>query len=200
MKRTAKRFLLIAALACSLTAVPVQAEEICTFPAPQDISIEKELLITDLSVVNDARASGADGAVVVRRSDDGARAGDDAPSLVKHWLGSFEPRQEVNGFPLPPRPAMRARLVEPWMKKDGAHVVRRLDAEPCQRAVPPAGDRLSSRPRHRRSDGTIKSAGEARFVFTALDLGKTRRSRRRAAAAVHGHLRVWPWRLPTATA
>ncbi len=57
MKRAARSVALIASAACWLASGPAQAEEICTFPAPKDISIEKELLITDLSVVNDARAS-----------------------------------------------------------------------------------------------------------------------------------------------
>lgn len=150
-----------------------QAEEICTFSAPQDISIEKELVITDLSVVNDARTSGARGAW----SFGGlmtALAPGDASGLVKHWLGTFGRRHEVNGFPLPPRPAIRSRLIEPWMKRDGATsfdgwrpdlanapfrllaIVYRPDLGIVDR------------------DGAIRSAGEARFVFTALDLSRAR--------------------------
>lgn len=172
MQIAARRSSLGALAACWLAIAPAQAEEICTFPAPADISIAKELLITDLSVVNDARTSGATGAW----SFSGlmtALAPRDAPGLVKQWLGSFETRQTINGFPLTPRPAVRARLVEPWMKKDGAksfagwtpdlaHAPFRLLAIVYR---PDLGIVTSS--------GTIKSAGEARFVFAALDLGKT---------------------------
>ena len=49
-----------------------------------------------------------------------ALAPGDASGLVKHWLGSFGRRHTVNGFPLPLRPAIRARMLEPWMRKDGA--------------------------------------------------------------------------------
>jgi hypothetical protein len=163
----------LAAAVLWLTAVPAWSEEICTFPAPTNISIEKELLMTDLSVVNDARASGADGPW----SFGGlmtALAPNDAPALVKQWLGSFARRQDVNGFALLPRPAMQRRLIGPWMAKDGAAgfaswtpnlanapfrllaIIYRPDLGVVER------------------DGTIRSAGEARFVFTALDLGRTR--------------------------
>ena len=118
MMRAARSVALIASAACWLATGPARAEEICTFPAPTGISIEKELMITDLSVVNDARAA-ADGAW----SFGGlmtALASNDAPALVKQWLDSFERRQDVNGFPLPSRPAIRARLTRLWMAKDGA--------------------------------------------------------------------------------
>lgn len=156
-----------------LATAPARAEEICTFTAPAGISIEKELLITDLSVVNDARASGAQGAwsfggLMTALAPEGAAA------LVKQWLASFDARQTVNGFALAPRPAMRTRLVKAWMAKDGAKdlagwtpnlvnapfrllaIVYRPDLGVVER------------------DGAIRSAGEARFVFTALDLSGAR--------------------------
>ena len=131
------------------------------------------MLITDLSVVNDARASGADGAW----SFGGlmtALAPNDAPALVKQWLDSFEQRQEVNGFPLPPRPAMRARLTRLWMAKDGATTFAawtpNLANAPFRLLAIVYRPDLGVVDR----DGTIRSAGEARFVFTALDLSKVR--------------------------
>jgi hypothetical protein len=172
MKRAAERFLLIAAGACWLTAGPAWGEEICTFPAPQGISIERELLVTDLSVVNDARASGAAGAWSLGGLMK-VLAPQDAPGLVKHWLGSFERRQEINGFPLAPRPAMRTRLVEPWMKKDGARSF--ADWTPNLANAPFRLLAIVYRPDLGivAADGSIRSAGEARFVFAALDLSKT---------------------------
>ena len=172
-KKAARSVALIASAACWLASGPAQAEEICTFPAPKDISIEKELLITDLSVVNDARASGADGAW----SFGGlmtALAPNDAPALVKQWLDSFERRQDVNDFPLPPRPAMRARLTRLWMAKDGATTFAawtpNLANAPFRLLAIVYRPDLGVVDRN----GTIRSAGEARFVFTALDLSKVR--------------------------
>lgn len=163
----------IAGTAVWLAIGGAKAEEICTFPAPVDVSIEKELLITDLSVVNDRRASASRGAW----SFGGlmtALAPNDAPALVKHWLGSFGRRQTVNGFPLPPRPAIRTRLVEPWIRKDGAASF--ADWTPNLANAPFRLLAIIYRPDLGvvDRDGRIRSAGEARFVFAALDLRKAR--------------------------
>jgi hypothetical protein len=173
MSLLACRSPLLAAGILWVAATVTQAEEICTFPAPTDISIEKELLMTDLSVVNDPRALGADGPWSFGGLMS-ALAPNDASALVKQWLDSFARRHDINGFPLPARPAMQRRLIGPWMAKDGAAafsgwtpdlanapfrllaIVYRPDLGVVER------------------DGTIRSAGEARFVFTALDLSRTR--------------------------
>ena len=154
--------------------LPASAEEICTFPTPPGISIEKELLITDLSVVNDARASAANGAW----SFGGlmtALAPDDAAGRVKQWLDSFGRRSDVNGFPLPQRPAIRTRLIEPWLRRDGAASF--ASWTPNLANAPFRLLAIAYRPDLGvvTKDGAIRSAGEARFVFTALDLsrGKT---------------------------
>jgi hypothetical protein len=122
-------------------------------------------------VVNDARASLANGAW----SFGGlltALAPNDAPALVKQWLEDFERGQEFNGFPLPPRPAMRARLTKAWMAKDGATTSAawspNLANAPFRLLAIVYRPDLGVVDR----DGTIRSAGEARFVFTALDLGQ----------------------------
>jgi hypothetical protein len=171
MRMVACKSSLIAFTALLFATVPAVGEEICTFAAPQDISIEKELLITDLSVVNDARASDVAGAwsfggLVT------ALAPNDAPALVKQWLDSFEQRQDVNGFALQPRPAMRARLTRLWMAKDGATTFAawrpNLANAPFRLLAIVYRPDLGVVDR----DGTIRSAGEARFVFTALDLSK----------------------------
>ncbi len=103
-----------------------------------------------------------------------ALAPNDAPALVKQWLDSFERRQDVNDFPLPPRPAMRARLTRLWMAKDGATTFAawtpNLANAPFRLLAIVYRPDLGVVDR----DGTIRSAGEARFVFTALDLSKVR--------------------------
>ena len=163
-----------AALAVALCALasPARAED-CGFKTPPDITVAKELMITDLSVVNDARAEDVDGAwsfghLMRSLVGDPAAAG----HLVKDWLQSFDTALTVNGFPLAPRPAVGTALARPWMMRDGAaspenwtpdlaHAPFRLLAivyRPDLGIIAP--------------DGAIASAGEARFVFTALDLGK----------------------------
>jgi hypothetical protein len=162
---------LVAVAALSFAVMPAAGEEICTFPAPTDISIERELLITDLSVVNDARASGAGGAWSFAGLLT-ALAPNDTPALVKQWLDSFGRRQEVNGFPLLSRPAMRARVTRLWMAKDGATAFDSwrpdLANAPFRLLAIVYRPDLGIIDR----DGMIRSAGEARFVFTALDLSK----------------------------
>jgi hypothetical protein len=167
---TSARYLLLVA-ACWLATVPARAEEICTFPAPQDISIEKELLISDLSVVNDARASDPDGAWSFGGLMKGLSA-DDAPGLVKQWLESFNRQQRINGFPLAPRPAVRTRLAERWMKTDGA--ISLAGWTPNLANAPFRLLAIVYRPDLGivGRDGTIRSGGEARFVFSALDLSR----------------------------
>jgi hypothetical protein len=173
MQRPAGPFIPIVAAILWLVSATVQAEEICTFPAPKDISVEKELLITDLSVVNDARASGADGAW----SFGGllaALAPGDAPALAKHWLDSFDRQQHVNGSPLAPRPAVRTLVTKPWMLKEGATTfdgwTPNLANAPFRLLAIVYRPDLGVVDR----DGTIRSAGEARFVFTAVDLSNRR--------------------------
>lgn len=174
MQMAAKRSLLSAVAACWLAIASAQAEEICTFPTPPDISIEKELLITALSVVNDARASGASGGWSFGGMMT-ALAPRDAAGMVKQWLASFETRQVINRFPLAPRPAVRTRLIEPWMATDGAKSF--AGWTPNLANAPFRLLAIVYRPDLGvvAGDGAIKSAGEARFVFTALDLGKVRK-------------------------
>ena len=80
-----------AALAAALlTLAPAAMAEDCGFRTPPDISVEKELMITDLSVVNDARAEAADGVwsfshlVQSMAADRGAGS-----RLVKDWLAEL---------------------------------------------------------------------------------------------------------------
>lgn len=170
MRPHACRSPLLALALVWLMVAPARTEEICTFPAPKDIVVEKELLLTDLSVVNDARAVG-DG-VWSFGGLMSALAPHDAPALVKHWLATFDRRQHVNGFPLAARPAMRTRLVTPWMKRDGATTFAswtpNLANAPFRLLAIVYRPDLGVVDR----DGAIRSAGEARFVFAALDISK----------------------------
>lgn len=151
-------------------ASPAGAED-CGFKTPPDITVERELMITDLSVVNDARAEDAVGAwsfahLMRQLAADDVAAG----RMIREWLESWDAPLSVNGFPLAPRPAVRSAVVRPWMARDGA---------PSPQAWTPA---LANAPFRLLAivyrpdlgiiapDGAIASAGEVRFVFTALDL------------------------------
>lgn len=152
-----------------LVMAPARAEEICTFPTPPDISIDKELLVTDLSVVNDARASGASGPWSFGGLVS-ALAPDAAPDLVKQWLASFGQRS-----PLASRgPAIRDQFIVPWMAKDGTKDFARW--KPSLANAPFRLLAIVYRPDLGivERDGTIRSAGEARFVFAALDQRRAR--------------------------
>lgn len=156
--------------AALLRPAPGFAED-CGFKTPPDITVGKELMITDLSVVNDARTDGPDGAwsfghLMTALTADKA----DGRRLVKDWLATWATAATVNGFALEARPEIAERIIRPWMTKDGAislgawipdlaHAPFRLLAIVYRPDLSVVG-----------SDGAIVSAGEARFVFTALDL------------------------------
>jgi len=163
----------VLAVALGAFASPVRAED-CGFKTPPDITVAKELMVTDLSVVNDARAETVDGAWsfghLIR-----LQAGDQAAAarLIRDWLRSWDTPHSINGFALPPRPALGVKLVRPWMARDGA---ASPDAwTPDLARAPFRLLAIVYRPDLGiiAPDGAIVSAGEARFVFTALDLGST---------------------------
>jgi hypothetical protein len=150
--------------------VSAHAED-CGFRTPPDISIEKELMITDLSVVDDARAETPGGPwsfgyLLQSLTQDHAAA----RLTVKDWLRSWSQPFTVNGFTTAPRPEVDRAIVRPWMARDGATAIDDwlpdLDHAPFRLLA------IVYRPDLNiiGQDGAIASAGEARFVFAALDL------------------------------
>ena len=145
--------------------------EDCTFHTPTDVAIAKELMITDLSVVNDARAGGATGAW----SFGGLMAAmapktEDAGRFVKAWLKTWRTTTQINGFALEARPDIDKVIIAPWMQRDGA---KSFDDWQVNFANAPF--RLLAivyRPDLGiiTADNKIADAGEGRFVFSALDL------------------------------
>jgi hypothetical protein len=145
--------------------------EDCTFHTPTDVVTAKELMITDLSVVNDARANGADGpwsfgglmAAMAPKPEDTSR-------FVKSWLATWRTTSSINGFPLEARPDIDKVIIAPWMQRDGAK-----SFETWQVNLANAPFRLLAivyRPDLGiiTPDDKIADAGEGRLVFTALDL------------------------------
>src|SRR5437879_5728273 len=103
-----------------IAAVRAAVAEDCTFHAPANIVTVKELMITDLSVVNDVRANGngpwSFGGLMTAM----APKSDDAGLFVKGWLKTWLTTTQVNGFPLEARPDIEKVIIAPWMKRDGA--------------------------------------------------------------------------------
>ncbi len=165
--RTRTFFILLLAIVLARAAV---AED-CTFHAPTDVVAAKELMITDLSVVNDARASGPGGpwsfgglmAAMAPRPEDADR-------FVKSWLKTWQTTTTINGFSLQARPDIEKVVIAPWMQRDGAKSfdswqVNFANAPFRLLAIVYRPDLGIITP-----DNKIANAGEGRLVFTALDL------------------------------
>jgi hypothetical protein len=137
---------------------------------PEEINIKKELMITDLSVVNDARAEGPDGpwsfgGLMTRMAPSDAAG----PQFVKDWLDTWRKGGSVNSFELDKREAIDAKVIGPWMEKD-----RESSFENWKPNLANASFRLLAvvyRPDlvKENEGGDFENAGEGRFVFAALD-------------------------------
>lgn len=160
----------LVAAALVATGGPQARAEDCGFRTPPEITVAKELMITDLSVVNDARAGGPAGAWSFARLMTALAGDGKAGAVVKAWLETFEHAGTVNGFALPARPAVGERIVRPWMALDGAASVETWT--PNLAHAPFRLLAIVYRPDLGivAGDNTIANAGEARLVFTALDL------------------------------
>lgn len=160
---------LLTALLAAALVTPAHAED-CTFHAPAGIVTAKELMITDLSVVNDPRAEAAGpwsfGGLMRAMTPKDADAG----GLIKAWLRSWQTPTTINTFPLEARPDIDKVIIAPWMARDGARTVEDWSPNPAN-----APFRLLAivyRPDLGivTADNKIADAGEGRLVFTALDL------------------------------
>jgi hypothetical protein len=157
-------------LLVAIAGAPAAVAEDCTFHTPTDVVIAKELMITDLSVVNDARADGPNGPW----SFGGLMAalapkGEDAGRFVKSWLKTWQANMSINGFPLQARPDIEKVIIAPWMQRDGA---KSIDSwQPNFANAPFRLLAIVYRPDLGRitPDDKIADAGEGRLVFTALD-------------------------------
>jgi hypothetical protein len=137
---------------------------------PEEINIKKELMITDLSVVNDARADGPDGpwsfgGLMTRMAPSDAAA----PQFVKDWLDTWRKGGSVNGFALDKRAAIDTRVIGPWMEKDGETSFENwkpnfANAPFRLLAVVYRPDILK-----KNEAGDFLNSGEGRFVFVVLD-------------------------------
>jgi len=140
-------------------------------PAPpvHDPVIERELMIRDLSVVNDPRANTPDGpwsfGGLIK-----AMAGPTDPSrFVVNWLKTWETDQTINGFVVDKRVDIRTKVIEPWKVRDGqagvpddTWTVNLANAPMRLLAIVNRIDLTRGTPT------SVLNAGEGRFVFGVL--------------------------------
>lgn len=119
---------------------------------------KRELVVTDLSVVNDpVRTTGKGpwtfGALMTRM------AGRQDPDLfVRHWIDRWMVPETVNGDPIPERTSIKALLLDPWPRIPGTD---KLDLTKSPFRLLAITNRIDLR--------RVGDAGEGRFVFCALD-------------------------------
>lgn len=138
--------------------------------SPHTPVTEKELMITDLRVVNSPRATDPSGPWHMRTLFANlAPNGVDPSQVMLRWLRSWESAQVVNGFTIPARPSLRKLVTEPWIAASGEagnpDSVVRLDWSKAPfrlLAIVCRMDLAQIRP-----EG-VQNAGEGRFVFGVL--------------------------------
>jgi hypothetical protein len=135
-------------------------------PVPVDIVIhpERELMITDLGVVEDPVRTGPGGVWTFRHLIETMAGPHDPADFVMNWLQQWEVNQQINGFTVPARPLIRQLIIDPWLQSSSGQkldldlapfrllaIVNRIDLLQFDHTVP------------------VVNAGEGRFVFGVLD-------------------------------
>lgn len=126
--------------------------------APTPVVAHKELVITDLSVVNDARTRGMGpwsfGALM-----DGLSGGKNTEQFVLNWLNQWNKDVYVNGQKIPARKAIQSLIIDPWRQASGG---KRLDMSKAPFRLLGITNRVDLR--------RVGDAGEGRFIFGVVDL------------------------------
>jgi hypothetical protein len=139
---------------------------------PPVITPKKELLITDISVVEDpvrtkwpaGTPTGAQAAWTFGRLME-QMAGSTSPSaFVLAWLQQWEQDRVINGFTAVARPSIQTLVIAPWLAASGG-VELNLRKAPFRLLA--IVNRLDLR--YKDEDADTISAGEGRFVFGLLD-------------------------------
>jgi hypothetical protein len=126
------------------------------------VSAPKELMITDLSVVEDPVRAAGDGAWTFKRLvEDFAPTPDVAPAMVEALLASLATPRTINGFVVPARSGVRAKILDRWPRLPGGA----LDLRAAPLRLLAIVNRFDVR---NPADG---DAGEGRFIFGFLDDG-----------------------------
>jgi hypothetical protein len=153
----------------------------CPYTAPA-IDFGRELLITDLSVVNDpcrtsstaaGCAAGTLGAWTFGKLMSSMAGATPPAQLVADWLHSWEVNTAVNGFNVPARLGIRPALINKWQAVSGCPVGSPIVGPgACALDLTKAPFRLLSIVNRVDAGGVVGSGspGEGRFVFGAFDL------------------------------
>ncbi|MFT3769787.1 MAG: hypothetical protein QM820_30490 [Minicystis sp.] len=153
-------------------------------PLATPIDFDRELVIRDLSVVEDPCRTTNHPVVGCSPSEIGVwtfgrlmkhMSGNTPPEqFVAEWLDTFENPQSVNGFPVPPRGNIRSQLIDPWLVASGCHAgdpivgpgACALDLSISPLLLSAVVNRVDlSGPSY-----GADNPGEARFVFTMVRL------------------------------
>jgi hypothetical protein len=165
-----------------LTQCPYLDPASTQFYSGPPVDYARELMITDVSVVDDpcrttwTGACGAGGTpgiwtfgeLMTRISGTGS-----PQTLVAEWLTQWEVPIVVNGFPVPPRPGIRPRIIDPWLVASGCSAGDPIVGPgACALDLQVAPFRLlaiANRTDLECTNYPAPGAGEARFVFGFLD-------------------------------
>jgi hypothetical protein len=117
------------------------------------VSTARELMITNLGVVDDARAQGSGAWSFKHLMEEMAPSAEEAPAMVESVIRSFLTAHTVNGFNVPPRPGFQ-RVLDGWPRVNG-----QLDLSRAPLTLQAIVNRFDLR---NLANG---DAGEGRFVF-----------------------------------
>lgn len=140
-------------------------------PAVHEPVVDKELMIRDLSVVNDSRANGPDGAWSFGGLMKRMAGTTNVSRFVVNWLKTWEAEQTINGFSVPARAKIRTDVINPWKAKDGQADIADDLWDVNLANAPFRLLAIVNRIDLNRGDdqNPVTSAGEGRFVFGVLD-------------------------------
>ncbi|HLM75436.1 MAG TPA: hypothetical protein VK459_22140 [Polyangiaceae bacterium] len=139
---------------------------------PPVINPKRELLITDISVVEDpvrtkwpvGTPTGAQATWTFGRLMEQMAGSTDPSAFVLAWLQQWKQDQVINGFTAVARPSIQTLVIAPWLAASGG-VELNLRKAPFRLLA--IVNRLDLR--HKDDDADTISAGEGRFVFGLLD-------------------------------
>jgi hypothetical protein len=131
------------------------------------VAIERELMVTDLGVVEDPTrttwsgtlATSSDGAWTFGRLMTAMAGTQDPSAFVRTWLSQWETSQPIGGFTVPARTAIRSQVITPWLTASGG---TRLDLTRSPFRL------LAIVYRPDLANAAAQSAGEGRFIFGVL--------------------------------
>ena len=135
-------------------------------PQPIRVDPRSQLMITDLAVVEDRLRTdprnGERAAWTFKHLIEGMAGGQDTSEFVLHWLELWEKDQVVNGRVVAARPAIREKLIDPWLAASGGS---RLDLNRAPFKLLAIVNRMDLR---QHEGASVITAGEGRFVFGVL--------------------------------